>query len=97
MACADCPRKAREARPSRSRRGYTNEWRRIREEVLASHGIPRQEWPLYDVDHNPPYNASVEPDHRRYHLVPLLRSEHSRKTARMDTKRDSEGKFTKKW
>jgi hypothetical protein len=53
-------------------------------------------WPEYDVDHNPPYNPDIEPDHRKYTLVPMLRSDHSRKTVREDMKRDSEGKFLKK-
>ncbi len=94
--CPDCPRKARENRPSRSKRGYNSEWYRIRREVLEHYGIPREEWPLYDVDHNPPYNPAIEPDHRQYTLTPMLRAEHSRKTVNEDMRRDYDGKFIKK-
>lgn len=96
LGCTDCPRRKTDRRPSRSKRGYTNEWRRVREEVLGRSGIPRSDWPLYDVDHEPPYDPAVEPDHRRYTLTPLLRSQHSRKTASKDTLRDREGRFAKK-
>jgi len=59
-------------------------------------GIPQNQWPLYDVDHNPPYDPIKEPDHRRYVLVPRLRSDHSRKTATQDCQRDTMGRFIKK-
>jgi 5-methylcytosine-specific restriction enzyme A len=73
-----------DTRPSSARRGYDATWRKIREEVLRSHGIPREAWPLYDVDHRPAYDPAKEPDHRKYTLVPTLHAEHSRKTARED-------------
>lgn len=65
-------------------RGYGHEWRKIRIEKLSEYGIPMERWPDYDVDHNPPYNPDVEPDHRKYELIPRLRSEHSKKTATED-------------
>jgi 5-methylcytosine-specific restriction protein A len=71
-------------RPSASRRGYDAEWRRIRERALRDAGIPESRWSLYAVDHNPPYNPEIEPDHTRYTLIPRLISEHNRKTARED-------------
>lgn len=71
-------------RVSSSARGYGMEWRAIREEVLARHGIPRNEWSKYDVDHNPIYDRMREPDHRRYVLIPRLHGEHSRKTRMQD-------------
>lgn len=60
--------------------GYGYEWQQIRREVLRAHSIPESEWPLYDVDHRPPYNPAIEPDHRQYALVPMLKADHSRKT-----------------
>lgn len=86
------PRK-RDERPSSSSRGYGPEWRRVRARVLADWGIPEEDWPLYHVDHNPPYNKEVEPDHNAYELIPRLISEHNRKTATEDTRRDSRGRF----
>lgn len=71
-------------RLSAARRGYGPEWKKIRETVLAQHGIPKEEWPLYDVDHYPAYDASVEPDHHKYTLTPVLHGEHSRKTVLVD-------------
>ena len=71
-------------RVSSARRGYGREWRRIRARVLARYGIPRSRWHLYDVDHRPAYDPVVEPDHRKYDLVPMLRADHSRKTVRED-------------
>lgn len=71
-------------RPSSTRRGYGRDWQKIRAEVLAKAGIPRDLWPLYDVDHNPRYNPTIEPDHRKYTLIPRLHSEHSKKTNRED-------------
>jgi 5-methylcytosine-specific restriction protein A len=71
-------------RPSARQRGYDREWEQIRTEVLLKHGIPKARHKNYVVDHRPRYNAAVEPDHRKYKLVPMLKSEHSRKTARED-------------
>lgn len=73
-----------ENRPSSSRRGYGREWQKIRREVLTRAGIPCELWPQYDIDHNPRYNPSVEPDHRKYDLIPRLRGDHSKKTIRED-------------
>jgi hypothetical protein len=75
-------------------RGYDYTWQKIRVRVLKEFGIPKEQWSLYAVDHNPPYNQEVEPDHTRYQLVPRLIAEHNRKTAREDTKRDHKGRFT---
>jgi hypothetical protein len=80
-----CPGEAKrgsDGRPSSARRGYDGEWRRLRAETLAAAGIPREDWPLYDVHHEPPYNPDVEPDHRKYRLTPLLHGEHSGETGR---------------
>lgn len=96
LTCPDCPKRKKDTRPSRSKRGYNSYWYKVRQEVLQSYRIPRELWPLYDVDHNPPYNKEVEPDHRKYTLIPMLKAEHSRKTAREDVKRDKKGKFVKK-
>ncbi len=71
-------------RQNAGERGYGAEWRAIRAEVLTRHGIPRHQWHLYAVDHRPRYNKAIEPDHRKYELVPMLKSEHNRKTARDD-------------
>ena len=78
------PRRKRDRRPAPSRRGYGREWQTIRREVLRDWNIPQEDWPLYDVDHRPRYDPAREPDHRKYQLVPMLRSEHSRKTVRHD-------------
>lgn len=70
-------------RPKRAHsaaRGYDRTWHKLREQILIRHGIPRARWHLYDVDHDPPYNPEVEPDHRKYRLTPMLHSEHSRKS-----------------
>ncbi len=78
----------------RNAKYYTSaEWRKIRAEVLTSHGIPKDIWHLYDVDHTPQYNPEVESDHRKYTLTPLLHGEHSRKTAN-EISRDN-GRFSK--
>ena len=69
-------------RPSASARGYGVEWKSIRQEVLDSVGIPRESQGLYDVHHTPPYNPAIEPDHRAYKLIPMLKSEHSKITSR---------------
>jgi len=86
------PRKP-DARASAARRGYGVEWRSIRERVLRAHGIPKELWSHYDVDHRPRYDPRIEPDHNRYELVPMLRSEHSHKTATHDVERDRDGNF----
>lgn len=83
-------------RQSASMRGYDHGWRKIRIEVLKKAGIPRTMWHLYDVDHNPPYDPDIEPNHRKYHLIPRLHTEHSRKTAENDIKRDEKGLFLPK-
>jgi hypothetical protein len=74
----------KDPRQSSSRRGYDAGWRRVRQEVLDSAGIPRSEHWRYDVDHSPKYDPATEPDHRTYRLTPRLHAEHSRKTARDD-------------
>lgn len=83
-------------RKSSSRRGYGNSWRKIRVEILKKNSIPKEQWPLYDIDHNPPYNPSIEPNHRKYKLIPRLHADHSKKTVRYDEKRDNTGRFIKK-
>lgn len=65
-------------------RDYGREWRGIRAEVLMDNGIPRSDWPKYDVDHNPRYDRNKEPDHRKYRLIPRLHADHSRKTVLED-------------
>ena len=77
-------RDARNVRPSSTERGYGREWQEIRKEVLRAHGIPPNQWPKYQVDHQPRYNPAIEPNHRAYNLVPMLRENHSRKTAMED-------------
>ncbi len=72
------------ARATAHGRGYGTGWKRIRERVLADAGIPRERWPLYVVDHSPPYDPRRQPDHTRYTLTPMLRAEHSSKTVRHD-------------
>ncbi len=91
-----------DSRPSPSKRGYGRQWRKIRERVLREYGIPKEHWHLYDVDHEPPYDPDVEPDHTRYTLTPRLHAEHSRKTAKYDggfgnTKRMSFDEFSGKY
>jgi hypothetical protein len=76
--------KSLNGRPSSTRRGYGREWSRIRHRVLLQHGIPESQHHLYDVDHRPRYDASIEPDHSKYQLVPMLRADHSRKTIHVD-------------
>ena len=34
--------------------------------------IPHERWNLFDVDHNPPYNPEIEPDHEKYELTAVL-------------------------
>jgi len=65
-------------------RGADREWRKIRIEVLRSHGIPQEDWPKYVIDHRPPYDPAIEPDHRNYTLVPMIRGKHSQKTNKFD-------------
>jgi len=77
-------------RPSPSARGYGYAWRRIREKVLKDWNIPREDWPLYDIDHTPPYDPTV---HTKYKLTPRLHADHSRKTATEDVKRDKLGRI----
>jgi len=71
-----------ETRPSAAVRGYGREWQSIRAEILTAASIPRNLWNNYDIHHEPPYNPSVEKNHRKYKLTPLLKSEHSKITAR---------------
>lgn len=71
-------------RPSSTQRGYGRTWQAIRIRVLVAHGIPEDRWPEYDIDHNPPYNPAIEPDHNKYQLTPKLHGTHSRKTVRED-------------
>ena len=52
--------------------------------MLKQAGIPQTQWHLYDVDHRPAYNPDIEPDHNKYNLVPMLKADHSRKTATVD-------------
>lgn len=73
-----------EHRGSSARRGYGYEWQKIRREVLTAAGIPAKLWPLYDIDHVPRYNPEVEPDHRKYRLIPRLHADHTRKTNHED-------------
>lgn len=71
-------------RPSSAKRGYDREWRKIREQVLIAHGIPRSQWKYWVVDHRPRYNPEVDPDHTHYQLVPMRKEDHSRKTVHHD-------------
>ena len=71
-------------RPPAHLRGYDAQWRKVRSEVLRASGIPVRKWHKWSVDHRPRYNPVLEPDHRRYELVPMLRGSHSSKTARQD-------------
>jgi hypothetical protein len=71
-------------RPSSGKRGYGPQWRRIRERILRIFGIPRQDWHLWDVDHSPPYDPAIEPDHLKYTLTPRQHADHSSKTASRD-------------
>ena len=71
-------------RAAANKRGYGAAWRKVRARVLRAAGIPEGQWYLYAVDHNPPYNPDVEPDHEMYTLLPTLIVEHNRKTASKD-------------
>jgi len=75
--------KRKKLRPA-YQRGHDQEWKRIRIEVLKKYGIPEEEWVKYVIDHRPPYDPAVEPNHRCYTLIPMLRGEHSVKTNRYD-------------
>lgn len=90
-------RNAPDRQPRRRTSGthYGRGWRRIREAVLRQAGIPREEWHRYAVDHRPPYNPDVEPNHWAYTLVPMLVEEHNRKTATEDQhlERDHRGRW----
>lgn len=90
--CPSC-KGIQQSRPSPSSRGYDGRWRKIRARVLEAAGIPKEAWHLYAVDHNPPYDQAVDPDHTHYELVPRLIAEHNRKTAREDVKRDASGRI----
>lgn len=85
--CHDCDKKRVDNRLGASARGYDANWRKVRAEVLTSAGIPETDWPKYVVDHRPPYNPAIEPDHRKYQLVPMLKADHSRKTVLHDQNR----------
>lgn len=85
-----------DTRESSFDRGYDAQWRKVRISILASAGIPEDQWPLYAVDHNPPYDKNIEPDHTRYTLIPKLIADHNRKTAIEDTPRDADGNFASK-
>ena len=95
--CPACKAKSRSSQKGTQRRQngpwYDQSWRKVREQVLTDARIPRTMWSLYDVDHNPPYNPAIEPDHRRYQLIPRLHADHSRKTAREDVMRDRFGRI----
>jgi hypothetical protein len=80
------------SRASAAARGYNHAWKKIREGVLRGAGIPRGEWPLYDVHHTPDYDAAIEPDHRKYTLTPKLHADHSGETLRnINKKRKGRG------
>lgn len=65
----------------RSRVNYGPDWPRIRAEVFKAAGITENEWPSWDLDHEPRYPL-LGPDHRLYRLVPRRHQHHARKTAR---------------
>jgi len=90
--CASCGPVVK--RPSG--RGYDHQWRKVRAEVLTAYGIQESQWNRYAVDHNPPYNPEIEPDHAMYQLIPRLIRDHNRKTAESDTRRDHKGRFSGK-
>jgi len=68
-------------RPPAHVRGYDAQWRKVREKVLRAAAIPENEWPTWDVDHEPRY-PSLGPDHSLYRLTPVRRPHHSSKTIR---------------
>ncbi len=79
------PERPKDDRPSLySPQRYGREWPKIRRIVLLQHGIPEAEHHLWNVDHTPRYDKAIEPDHWKYQLTPMLKSDHSRKTARID-------------
>jgi len=74
-----------EGRPSAAKRGYGRYWREVvRPTVLREYGIPEDDWHLYEIDHDPPYNPEVDANHWNYTLTPLTHSEHGRKTSTHD-------------
>ncbi len=78
--CAKHPRKVQqpENRPSSTRRGYDYYWYNVvRPHVLREYGIPKEDWPLWDVHHEPEYNPDVNPNHWDYTLTPMLHGKHS--------------------
>jgi len=77
-------KRAGEKRPHSGARGYGPVWRKVRAEVLRAAGIPENEWHKWAVDHRPRYNPELEPDRRKYELVPMLRGSHSSKTVSQD-------------
>jgi hypothetical protein len=74
------PERSVDDRPSSSRRGYDSSWAALRRRVLREWGIPKEEWPLWDVDHEPCFDPDIEPDHSAYKLPPRKHGEHSSKT-----------------
>ena len=91
--CPVCrPKKKNPDRPGIYQR-YGKSWKRIREMVLRDAGIPEEEWGKYQVDHRPPYDPDIEPDHMAYTLVPMLIEDHGRKTAQEEMDRDRMGRF----
>ena len=87
------PARKKDLRPNSGKRGYDHGWRKVRDAVLTEYGIPPHLRHLYDVDHNPPYDRLMEPDHTRYQLIPRLHADHSSKTAQEDVRRDVRGRI----
>lgn len=73
--------KADAVRPRAYERGYDAQWRKVRAEVLSKAGVPENEWPAWDVDHEPRYPLLGQ-DHALYKLTPVRRPQHSSKTLR---------------
>ncbi|MCG8453435.1 MAG: hypothetical protein MI717_09675 [Spirochaetales bacterium] len=83
------------------RRYSSSEWKRIRANVLSEYDIPQDEWHLYAVDHRKPdgsggYDPTWSTNHEDYVLVPMLLTDHNRKTANQDVFRDENGRFVGK-
>jgi hypothetical protein len=72
--------RGKDNRPGATRRGYGAKRKAIRERVLRDAGIPKDEWALWDVHHNPPYDPAYSADHADYQLIPLRHGSHSRET-----------------
>lgn len=89
--CPQC--RPKDNRKPAFKRGYDHTWRKVRSAVLTEYNIPKELWPLYDVDHNPPYDPRIEADHTKYELIPRLHAEHSRKTATEDVRRYQNGQI----